>query len=168
VGNPGADEQGAEESEPKELDFWDLREMYIQALAAGISDEQYSRMTLTKVIAHIEAERHRRYWHARPIITAMMPHLGEKAVKAIAMGKGKGDSYASKALQKMLEEYAPVSQRSPRKKAGDAGIIPDLPPEAAMGVVLALQRGDLDGVLWASISRWYPRIAATARRGFAG
>jgi hypothetical protein len=171
VGNPGsaeANESSGAESDQEELTFWWLREIYIQALAAGVTDEQYSGLTLTKIIAHIEAEKHRRYWSAKPVLTAMMPHLDKKAVQSIVRGgKAGGDTTASRALARMLEEYAPASftrsvaamqQQAPQP-------IPDLPWEAAQGVVIAFSEGKLTDELWASISQWYPRIAATAKRG---
>jgi hypothetical protein len=172
VGNPGyAEDQESRgtEGEQEELDFWWLREIYIQAIAAGITDEEYSRLTLTKIYAHIEAEKHRRYWSAKPVITSMMPHMDKKALTAIANGTGRGDSIASKALAKMLDEYAPASAtRGRQQRPQGPQAIDDLPWEAAQGVVLAFERGQLSDALWASISRWYPRIALTAKRGRRG
>lgn len=143
-----------------------MRDLYVQALAAGVTDEEYSRLTLSKVIARIEAEKHRRYWNAKPVITAMLPHLDKKALRSIVTGGGgKQDSLASKALAKMLEEYMPPSAARPRSRLSKPSVIPELPPAAARGVVLAFEQGLLTDVLWASISQWYPRIAATAKRG---
>jgi hypothetical protein len=146
-----------------------MREIYIQALASGITDEEYSELTLTRVIAHIEAEKHRRYWHARPIVTSMLPHLDRKALRSIASGrKGGGDNLAGRAVAKMLEEYMPASASPRHSRLEKPKVIPDLPWEAAQGVVIAFERGLLTGELWASISRWYPRISLTAKRGRRG
>lgn len=123
-------------------------------------------MTLTKIIAHIEAEKHRRYWHAKPIITAMLPHMDTKSIKALATGKpGKKDSYVGKAVAKMLEEYAPASALSGSSRVTEGQPIPDLPREAAEGLMEAFRRGLLNDQLWATISPWWPRIRATAKRG---
>jgi len=167
VGEPASESsEPGDAEEPQELDSWWLRDLYVQALAAGVTDEEYSRLTLTKVIARIEAEKHRRYWHAKPVITAMLPHLDKKALRSIASGGGgKSDSVASRALAKMLEEYMPASARRPSSRSQRPKAIPELPAVAARGVVLAFQRGLLTDVLWASISQWYPRIAETAKRG---
>lgn len=146
-----------------------MRENYIQALAAGITDEEYSQLTLTRVIARIEAEKHRRYWHARPIVTAMLPHLDRKALRAIAAGgKSGGDNVSARAVAKMLEEYMPASASPRHSRLPKPKVVPDLPWEAAQGVVIAFERGLLDGELWASISQWYPRISLTAKRGRRG
>jgi hypothetical protein len=172
VGNPDVG-QGSESSDEardtEQLDSWWLREIYIQALAAGVSDEEYSQLTLSRVIAHIEAEKHRRYWHARPIVTSMLPHLDRKALRAIASGgKGGGDNVSARAVAKMLEEYMPASASPRHSRLQQPKVVKDLPWEAAQGVVIAFERGMLTGELWASISQWYPRISLTAKRGRRG
>jgi hypothetical protein len=83
------------------------------------------------------------------------------------MGGGRGGAgYGSKAVEKMLRDYLPPRMLSGGKADKQNTMVPDLPSIVAMGVVESFERGDFDDShVWASISRWYPRIRATALGG---
>lgn len=126
-------------------------------------------MTLTKLLARLEGEQLRRYWFARPILTAMIPHLSEDGIKSIIRGVGKGSgkpSSAGRALEILLKDYLPPSLRERESKVRKPIVIDGLPVAAARGIMIGYDRGDFhDNVVWVSVNPYFAGISATAKRG---
>lgn len=150
-----------------------MRSLYIEAAAAGISDEEFNKLTLTKLLARIEGAQLSRYWFARPVLTAMMPHLSEDGVKDIVLSDSRvgpsKPSMSGRALEILLRDYLPPYIRNRRQATKGARAnkgIPGLPVEAARGMMESYNRGDFnDNVVWVSINPYFAEVSFTAKRG---
>lgn len=127
---------------------------------------------MTRLLARLDGEQLRRYWFAKPIVTAMLPHISEDGLKDIVNNANKpsgGPNISSRALMILLDEYIPTFMKAEvSRSSGGRGAepLPGLPVQAARGIMASYSRGDFNAnLVWVGVNPYFGSISATAAKG---
>lgn len=121
-------------------------------------------------MATIEADKLRRYHAAYPIMLGQLAQMTDKDCQQLVNNHGKKSSgpptARQQALSIMLESFLPPSFQRVNNELVyvQSKPVQDMSPRAASGMVSAAKLGYLgDNLIWLTIYKDYPAIAATAR-----
>jgi len=120
-------------------------------------------------MAVMEAAQLKRYHAAYPHMVGLLSQMSDEDCQKVVNQKDspKATTVRSQALQVMMEPYLPPSFTQVGKNIvyKDVRPVSNMSPRAAKGMVEAARRGYLgDNLIWLTIHKQYPRIAATAEK----
>ena len=159
LGSP-AEPQRTQEEAP--LDAWAFYVWRVKAAAAGITREQFSRMTLSEVKIHIEGQRWNHAMMALPVIRYHLSQLSDEDLDTL-QDKKRPHPAREELLRSMLSEFAAEFQLA-EKTRQRIQVIPGLHPVAAEGIFQAVEQKLLPRRAWLSIVKVWERVCKTAGR----
>jgi hypothetical protein len=137
---------------------------YCQALAAGISPDEFGSLTYSQIVALIDAEKLRRYNDRYFDVTEIVSNMDEEGVRKALYGGGSGGASRNKLVEKMLRPFMPSFMLPEVRLLREKSPIDGLTPKTAEGIMQAIERKLLNHTQWLTIHPVWQNIMVTASK----